>query len=382
MKIIIIFLGCLLPQILFAQNFEIKLKIIEPENKVTDSAALDLTTYYNNDIALGPKHIYNAKIMKNSAIIKDTISASEVAMLSLRVGSRFTSNKIVIDPGATYNITYNLINKKFDVVSDSKSDNLLRVFFGGLDSLRKLKDLRLALHKQFISTKNVKSADSILKLVDNFNNDLRSFSKRIASSHPNNVVSPYILTGNKDFDLEEQKIYENFSDEVKRSSYGRLLKEKIGNASIGNEIEKKVTILNEDFIPIPGNTLKNIPLQLNEQYFKGNKSKVTLIEFWASWCIPCRESMKKLYPFYYLNKSKGFNVILVSLDDDLEKWKDASKSDNYPWLNISDGKGHSSETPKNYNINAIPANVLVNAEGKIIARNIFDLETIKQILDK
>lgn len=380
MKLIIIILVVFLPTVLRAQNFEVKIKLIDPENKARDSSNCTLSIRRNT--SQGGKQIYTAGIQNQTATFKDTINASEVAMLGFNIGSRFSSYKLVIDPGARYQITYDMENKKFYVVSNSKSDNLLRFFFNGLESLSQLKDQNLALHKKFIAAKNTQSADSVLKLINNYNKDLRNFRKKIAITNPDNIISAYILSGSKDYDLEEQKIYENFSDHIKKSNYGIALKESMDAALLGGETEIKAKLIDEDLIPIEGKTLTGNAIILNQQYFKENYSKVTLIEFWASWCTPCRESLKKLYSFYYQNKAKDFNVILVSLDDNEGEWKKSSFEDNYPWLNISDGKGHSSDTPKNYKINAISANILIDKNGKIIARNIFDLEAISQILNR
>ncbi len=199
MKLITILLTIFIPQIIFAQNFEINLKFIDPENKIDNNSFFNLTTY-NKDALLGIKHDYTAEIKDKKAIIKDTLSMPHVAMLGLNIGTSHVSYKIAIDPGASYQITYDVANRKFDIISDSKSDQLLRFFFKGLDSLYKEKDQRLLLHKEFITAKNTGPADSILKLVNNFINDLRNFSKKIAYSNPDNIISPYILTKNSYFD--------------------------------------------------------------------------------------------------------------------------------------------------------------------------------------
>ncbi|WP_316771114.1 TlpA family protein disulfide reductase [Pedobacter frigiditerrae] len=381
MKLIFAFLIIFLPKILYAQIFEINIKIIDPENKILDNSNWDLKTF-NRTFGQEVKHIYNATIENKQARFKDTIGESEVAMLSLEFGSQFLSYKIVIEPHAKYEITLDVSNKKFNITSNSKSDHLLRYFFEGLDSLNKLKDDRIVLHKKFIAANESILADSALKLVDHFKIDIRNLRKSIASKNPDNIISAYILTKNFDYDLEEQKIYENLTDEIKSTSYGIALKESIDGYVRNLKPEKQAEISNQDLIPILGNTLSGDKILLNEEYFKKSNNKLTLVEFWASWCAPCKESLKELYSFYYLNKSKNFNVVLVSLDEDMASWKKASLAENYPWLNISDGKGHLSVIPKNYKINAIPANILVDDKGKIISRNITDLDLIKQLLDK
>lgn len=106
------------------------------------------------------------------------------------------------------------------------------------------------------------------------------------------------------------------------------------------------------------------------------KSKYTFIDFWASWCAPCRKQGRDLIPLYNKYKSKGFNVIGVSLDTDAAAWKKAIQADGYTWINLSDLKGFESPLSKKYNITAIPRNLLIDHNGQIIAADLHgkDLE--------
>ena len=105
-----------------------------------------------------------------------------------------------------------------------------------------------------------------------------------------------------------------------------------------------------------------------------SKAKYTFIDFWASWCAPCREQGRALIPFYAKYKSKGLEVIAVSLDTNPASWKKAILADGYTWINLSDLKGFESATIKNYGITAIPRNFLIDANGKIIAKNLHGSE--------
>ena len=109
------------------------------------------------------------------------------------------------------------------------------------------------------------------------------------------------------------------------------------------------------------------------------KNKYTLIDFWASWCGPCRAEMPNVVAAYKEYNKKGFGIVGVSLDSDAAKWKDAIKTLNMTWTHVSDVKGWQCEGAALYGVNSIPATVLVAQDGTIIARNLRG-EAIKEKL--
>ena len=109
------------------------------------------------------------------------------------------------------------------------------------------------------------------------------------------------------------------------------------------------------------------------------KNKYTLIDFWASWCGPCRREMPNVVAAYKEYNKKGFGIVGVSLDSDAEAWKKAIKEMGMTWDHMSDVKGWQCEGAALYGVNSIPATVLVAQEGTIVERNLRG-EAIKEKL--
>lgn len=101
-----------------------------------------------------------------------------------------------------------------------------------------------------------------------------------------------------------------------------------------------------------------------------SKNKYTLIDFWASWCGPCLREMPNVVKAYTNYHDKGLEIVGVSLDNKKDAWVNAIKKQNMPWPHMSDLKGWECAGAAAYNVKAIPANVLISQDGKIIAKDL------------
>jgi thiol-disulfide isomerase/thioredoxin len=100
------------------------------------------------------------------------------------------------------------------------------------------------------------------------------------------------------------------------------------------------------------------------------RGKYTLIEFWASWCAPCREESPTLVRLYNEYKDKGFEILSVSIDKNTTQWKNAIRQDGYVWENVCDLNGYGGPTAALYTVTAIPNSFLLDKNGRIIAKNL------------
>jgi len=108
----------------------------------------------------------------------------------------------------------------------------------------------------------------------------------------------------------------------------------------------------------------------NKIDLKGDRGKYTFVEFWASWCPPCREESPTLVRLYNAYKDKGFTILSVSIDKNTAQWKNAIRQDGYIWENVCDLNGYGGPTAALYTVTAIPNSFLLDKNGRIIAKNL------------
>lgn len=110
------------------------------------------------------------------------------------------------------------------------------------------------------------------------------------------------------------------------------------------------------------------------------KGNVVLLDFWASWCSPCRRENPNVVKLYHRFHDKGFEIFSVSLDNTREAWVKAIKADGLVWPNhVSDLQGWTSTGGKTYGVSSVPNTILIDRDGKIIARNLRGAELEKKL---
>lgn len=157
------------------------------------------------------------------------------------------------------------------------------------------------------------------------------------------------------------------------------LKNELGNIpEITNRLNavalRKNWIKNSNKVII-GKKAKNFSAKdMNGKEFNLNevlkKNQYTLLEFWASWCGPCRGDIPHIKKAYGDFGDKGFEVISYSLDHDRDKWVKASKDEGIEWINVSDLRAYKGPVPKEYGVMGVPANFLIDGNGTVVDRNL------------
>jgi peroxiredoxin len=278
--------------------------------------------------------------------------------------------KLAIDPKNP--ILFVLDNKKIEFEADANNVSETYTVKGSKDSelLKELNGLMMASQKQmdglkqrYMAASSSSQPDSIKAIEAAANRVQESSEKRFKNfirKNPNSIMSVYsTLTL---INPEEQYA---FAD-----SMLSVYKKTLPTAKYTKALDKRLSALGSVTTgrPAPDITLptpdgKTISLS-------SLRGKYVLIDFWASWCGPCRRENPNVVKMYNKYKDKGFEIFGVSLDQSKEKWVKAIADDQLTWPHVSDLKGWESAAGKLYNVTAIPHTVLIDKEGKIVAKNL------------
>ncbi|HVI48449.1 MAG TPA: TlpA disulfide reductase family protein [Chitinophaga sp.] len=189
-------------------------------------------------------------------------------------------------------------------------------------------------------------------------------TKTFILDHPTSIISLDELISHGDEGIilnreEEMSLFDALDKSLRETPKG---------VRLGNKLETiRKTAIGQPFIDF---TLPDVNGKLVKLSNLVGKGKYVLVDFWASWCGPCRKENPGLLLAYNKYKGKKFDILSVSLDDKKEKWLDAIAADRLSWLHVSDLKGFDGEVTRLYGLKSIPQNILIDPQGKIIAKNL------------
>jgi peroxiredoxin len=201
----------------------------------------------------------------------------------------------------------------------------------------------------------------VRKKMDDLEMDFKNqVYRRYAEQHLESQVSLYALdqvAGGYLNSEEIEPMFNKLSPEVRDSKAGRDFAKKIETA----KATSKGGFLPDFSQPDTSGTLVSL------SSFRG---KYVLVDFWASWCMPCREESPRLVKAFRTYSGKGFTILGVSLDKSKDSWLKAIRTDKLFWPQVSDLKYWDNEVAKKFDIRFVPQNMLIDPSGKILARNI------------
>jgi peroxiredoxin len=202
--------------------------------------------------------------------------------------------------------------------------------------------------------------DSVMGAYKKHLEKIKTEVDRFVATRPSSPVSPFVVVVTSEIEQDLPTIerrYAQLNTDVQKGFFGKIIRQQID--------EKKAGAIGSEAIDFSQADPDGKQVSLSS--FRG---KYVLVDFWASWCRPCREENPNVVRAYNKFKEKNFTVLGVSLDSNRQPWLKAIKSDELVWTQVSDLKGWNNEAAARYNIQSIPQNFLIDPSGKIVAKNL------------
>jgi peroxiredoxin len=320
----------------------------------------------------GNNFIVNAKVTQPQLALlafQQIVDSKDTLQMMLAQQKNPISFAVFLEPGKTITIEGDA-NKPDNIkFSGSKLNNEFLDFQSKTLKPVLQKEQAFIQMAQAVAAKNPGAMDSLNNLYLKITEEKKNLIVQNNLKNKNSIVAAtytFLIYQALPVDSSLKEVYKNLSSDVKKSFAGLRIKEKIDQDKSIASAAKAIKVGDV----VPNFTLKNVAgkeVTLSDLY-KGKK--LFLIDFWASWCKPCRNENPNVVKAYNSFKSKGFEILGVSIDEEKDAWLQAIKSDGLKWEQVIDAAGWSSKTAQLYGVEAIPASFLIDGNGKLIAQDL------------
>jgi peroxiredoxin len=209
--------------------------------------------------------------------------------------------------------------------------------------------------------------NSLRKQYKDLRNESMNFMNAYPKSHPKSFISVLLIENMLNMGemkvTEIEKAFNDLDESLKKTTAGKKVSDSI--VALKKQQSTTETTPSEVAPDFEGKNPEGKTVSLKESL-----GKVTIIDFWASWCKPCRLENPSVVAMYNELHPKGLNIIGVSLDDNLDNWKKAIEKDKITWTQVSNLKGWKDPIAVQYNISQIPATILLDETGTIVAKDL------------
>lgn len=267
--------------------------------------------------------------------------------------SLFVENSKISISGAT-------LNRDSVTISGSSTHDALTKFNDGQEGFYKEIDKMEIDYMAARETEDTATMNQINIDYDAVSKRINEYIVEYVGGNTSSVIAPYLTVSNlmRDFTASQiDSTLNTFSKDIKGSKYVVSMQE--------SSAKMRTTEIGAVAPLFTQNDPEGNPISLES--FRGN---YLLIDFWASWCGPCRKENPNVVAAYDKYHDMGFDILGVSLDDNGEKWIAAIDKDGLTWSQVGDLKGWANEVGQLYGVNSIPHSILLDKEGFIIAKNL------------
>ena len=315
-----------------------------------------------------PQSVDTADVVGGKFTFKGKMEMPDIRFLRLNEQDYFA--QFFLD-NASITVAANKDSLRNTKITGSPTHEVFKIYIAEMEKLSKEVKALQDKYQNAMSMNNTDAAEKAKIDYQAMIDNNKVYTKNFVKEHSNSIVSAYIAL----FQLADQidgteldSITSKFAPEISKSEYVVKLKELV-------QEQKKTAIgaLAPDFTM---NDTEGKPVQLSSL-----KGKIVLVDFWASWCGPCRQENPNVVKLYQQYHGKGFEILGVSLDKTKEDWLKAIKDDNLTWIHVSDLQFWQNAAARLYGVNAIPQSFLLDKDGKIIGKGLRGEQLAKKLME-
>lgn len=253
------------------------------------------------------------------------------------------------------------LNFEKDSIFDSKfggtpNNNDFYTIFSKMGQINKKITKIRAEQREASQNRDTEKLQSLANTIKTEQNSLTNFEMDFAKDNPDSYVSVLILD-------KHSMMSKDKTDEI-TDAFSKL-SDKQKNTDLGKALGKRLQVIKNTVVGGVLPDFKGTGLEGDSASLKANLGKVTIVDFWASWCKPCRQENPNVLKIYNEYKDKGLAIVGVSTDRNADQWKKAIQEDGITWTHML-----SPETAQEFNINQIPTIFILNEKGEIVAKNL------------
>lgn len=287
--------------------------------------------------------------------------ASQSRLLSLRVGKN--RYDLIASPGETISFKADLHKDVNDyLVEGSELSKTIQPFAKERNHRDYVQDSLQGVFSKLTANSSAEEIEKIrAEYKAKFANELRAYtSKAVDFSNKHNDLAGFYAISTLDPEVAEAEII----------AYADKIKDEFNENRYVTQFKEETQKLKKMAIGQPAPELTSFTPTNKEVKLSSFKGKYTLVDFWASWCMPCRQENPNLVKLYNAYHSKGFDILSVSFDDNPGSWMRAIADDKLTWTHVSDLKAWTSPVVIDYRVKALPTSYILDPNGIIIAKNL------------